>query len=84
MSSSTAAEAAGDGRQVITASQAPHQRKRPLGGCRAAVDEGRDKPAVEIVHREVEPVAQQAARQLAADIPEPDKSDFHVHVPRTF
>ena len=77
--STTRAEMAGEGRQVITASQSraicagevPCFAPRSTSGRMASALRSRD--------RQVDPVAQQAARQLVPDIAQPDKA--YVHVP---
>ena len=47
----------------------------------ALVEEGLRSRAVQVPHRHVKAVAQQAAGQLAADVAQADESDLHEHVP---
>ncbi|MDZ7768644.1 MAG: hypothetical protein U5K38_06030 [Woeseiaceae bacterium] len=55
--STTAAEATGDGRQVITASQTCIKASGPSTIFGPSFDELRDNTAVQIMNREVKPVA---------------------------
>ena len=76
--SSTSADAAGVGRQVMTASLDSIIRAGALPPVRADVQERANGAAIEIAHRQVDPVAQQRARELAADVAEPDEADLHL------
>ena len=64
---------AGDDR--IAGLHHPHGALPPV---RAGVQERASGAAIEIAHRQVDPVAQQRARELAADVAEPDEADLHL------
>ena len=60
----------------------PHHLRRPLPCDRPVRNLLRHQGRVQIVHHHALPVANKAARQFAADIAQPDKTDFHVMTPR--
>ena len=78
----TAADAAGDGRQVMTTSDILGHLPRAFGEAGTGGKEGFGSRAVEVAHREIDAVAQQRAGKLAAGMAEPDESDFHIAPPQ--
>ena len=60
-----------------------HHPRRALPPVRARVQERPRGLAIEVSHRQVESVAQQRARELAADVAESDEADSHALVLRS-
>jgi len=54
-----------------------HQPGRAFARACAFSGQARHKIGVEIIDRQVHPVAQQAARQFAANVSQSDESNFH-------
>ncbi len=79
--SMTAADAAGDGRQVMIIVAAFGHLPRAFGEGRTCRQKRLGSRSVEIAHGEIDAVAQQRAGQLAAGMAEPDESDLHAAAP---
>ena len=68
----------------MTASHDSIIRAGLVAPMRAGVQEPPCGAAVQVAHRQVEPVAQQRTREFAADIAEPDEADVHACVLNVF
>ncbi len=79
----TALTAAGDGRQVITQSEASATARGEAAGARAGVGERGDGRRLAIVHREREAPGEHARGEVAAEVAETDEADVHGESGRT-